>query len=168
MRAVLTGHLVLSTMHTQDVLGVPARLIDLGVSPMMLSGALQAVIAQRLVRRVCAACGGVWAPPGPKAGQASVSRQECAQCRDGFKGRMCLAEHMIMDADMHDVVSQGGDRAILARLRHERKIPTLWDHGLDLVKANLTTEEELIRVLGPKPPETSNLSNRHLDPIAKF
>jgi type II secretory ATPase GspE/PulE/Tfp pilus assembly ATPase PilB-like protein len=135
LRAVLTGHLVLSTLHTQDVLGVPGRLIDLGLPPVLLAGALQAVLAQRLVRKICKVCYG----------------RSCEECTNGFSGRIVIIEQMIFDEEFNAVVTYGGDRVELEKIRLKRNIPTLWDHGIDLVNKKITTEEELTRVLGPKP-----------------
>ncbi|MES2252283.1 MAG: GspE/PulE family protein [Pseudomonadota bacterium] len=139
LRAVLTGHLVLSTLHTQDVLGVPGRLIDLGLSSVLLAGSLQAVIAQRLVRRLCQTCFG-------------DLKSTCKSCVHGYKGRTIVMEHLTFDEEFNDVITKGGDRSDLARLRSQRQFPTLWDHGVILVKDRVTTMEELTRVLG-SPPE---------------
>jgi type II secretory ATPase GspE/PulE/Tfp pilus assembly ATPase PilB-like protein len=141
LRAVLTGHLVLSTLHTQDVLGVPGRLLDLGLSPVLLAGALQGVIAQRLVRCLCQTCYG----------------EGCTQCTEGFKGRTVIAEHLVFDDEFNDIITNGGDRSALSALRKKRMFPTLWDHGVELVEKRITTREELIRVLGmPSPTIESN------------
>lgn len=136
LRAVLTGHLVLSTLHTQDVLGVPGRLLDLGLSPVLLAGALQGVIAQRLVRCLCQICYG----------------EGCTHCTEGFKGRTVIAEHLVFDDDFNAIITNGGDRSALSALRKKRMFPTLWDHGLELVEKRITTREELTRVLGMPPP----------------
>ena len=139
LRAVLTGHLVLSTLHTQDVLGVPGRLIDLGLSQVLLAGALQAVIAQRLVRRLCQSC----------FGEGGV--EACPQCVKGYKGRTIVMEYLTFDEEFNDIITKGGDRSDLAKLRVQRQFPTLWDHGLQLVRDRITTMEELTRVLGSPP-----------------
>jgi general secretion pathway protein E/type IV pilus assembly protein PilB len=138
LRAVLTGHLVLSTLHTQDVLGVPGRLLDLGLSPVLLAGTLQAVIAQRLVRRVCPICLG-------------NTDSDCTSCTHGYKGRTIVMEYLTFDDDFNDVITKGGDRADLAKLRSQRKFPTLWDHGKQLVDDGVTNMDELMRVLGNPP-----------------
>jgi len=138
LRAVLTGHLVLSTLHTQDVLGVPGRLIDLGLSSVLLAGSLQAVIAQRLVRRLCQTCFG-------------DPRLTCESCIHGYKGRTIVMEHLTFDEEFNEIITKGGDRSDLARLRAQRQFPTLWDHGMILVKDRITTMTELTRVLGSPP-----------------
>lgn len=138
LRAVLTGHLVLSTLHTQDVLGVPGRLIDLGLSSVLLAGSLQAVIAQRLVRRLCQACFG-------------EEKSTCESCINGYKGRTIVMEHLTFDEEFNDIITKGGDRSDLAKLRKQRQFPTLWDHGMQLIKDRITTPEELTRVLGSPP-----------------
>ena len=140
LRAVLTGHLVLSTLHTQDVLGVPGRLIDLGLSSVLLAGSLQAVIAQRLVRKICQECFG------------KVNTKEmCESCINGYKGRTIVMEHLTFDEEFNEIITKGGDRSDLARLRLQRQFPTLWDHGMQLIKDRVTTMEELTRVLGGAP-----------------
>lgn len=138
LRAVLTGHLVLSTLHTQDVLGVPGRLIDLGLSSVLLAGSLQAVIAQRLVRKLCQICFG-------------DQKSTCESCTNGYKGRTIVMEHLTFDEEFNDIITKGGDRSDLSKLRTQRKFPTLWDHGKELVKNRITTTEELTRVLGSPP-----------------
>ena len=140
LRAVLTGHLVLSTLHTQDVLGVPGRLIDLGLSSVLLAGSLQAVIAQRLVRKLCQECFG-----------KEDSKAPCKSCVNGYKGRTIVMEHLTFDEEFNDIITKGGDRSDLAKLRNQRHFPTLWDHGSQLIKDRVTTMEELTRVLGSSP-----------------
>lgn len=133
LRAVLTGHLVLSTMHTQDTLGVTSRLVDLGISPTSLSGTLNAVVAQRLVRQLC----------------VCQNTQGCEICHyTRFNGQMALVEILPFDEEMNALIASGGNRTALYNIRAEKKIPTLLDHGLHCVKENKTTMEELYRVLG--------------------
>lgn len=137
IRAVLTGHLVLSTMHTTDTLGVPARFFDLGISPSMLAGTLHTVIAQRLVRKLCTVCKG------------KPSRDHrCVHCHDGFKGRLPLIEHMVYDEQANHIVAKGALRSELVDYRSKRCDLSLKDHGLMAIEQGLTTLEEVERVLG--------------------
>jgi type IV pilus assembly protein PilB len=125
LNASLTGHLVLSTLHTNDAITAPSRLLELGVEPFLLSGSISAVIAQRLVRKVV---------PGsdPKA--------------PVYKGRVVISEVLIPTPEFERAVSQHADQATLVRLAQEGGMITMLDDGLAKVKQGITTEEEIYRV----------------------
>ncbi len=132
VQASLTGHLVLSTLHTESAVGAPVRLIDLGVEPFLVSSSLSVVLAQRLVRKVHGDCGG--------AG--------CEGCLStGWKGRTGVFELLMLDAMLRDMV---GERESAGRLRDEarrRGMTTLRESGLRLVGDGITTTEEVARVI---------------------
>lgn len=132
IRAVLTGHLVLSTMHTQDSLGVPARFIDLGISPVMLAGTINTVIAQRLIRKICQKCFG----------------KGCPNCHEGYKDRIALAEYMLYNDEVDKIITKGANRIDLINYQQTQNFTTLFDQGKEYVKNKLTTMEEVYRVLG--------------------
>ncbi len=128
IRAVLTGHLVLSTMHTIDAIGVPARLMDLGVSPALLSHTLSAVISQRLVRQ--------------------LSLENVQQDGPTYKGRFAIGEVFTFCHQAKELIAKGANRFEFENLQQQKRLSSLWDLGLQSVKQQRTTMEELIRVLG--------------------
>ena len=132
VQASLTGHLVLSTLHTSDAAGAVARLIDLGVEPFLVSSTLAGVLAQRLVRTRHGACAGAGCP-------------ECLH--SGFKGRLGVFELLVMDGPIRDLV---GERASAARIKAAAEaagMVSLRSAGAALVRAGLTTPAEVARVI---------------------
>jgi general secretion pathway protein E len=156
LQASLTGHLVLSTLHTSDAVESFVRLVDLGVEPWIIANALTAVLSQRLVRIVCKACqedveleqpivdgDEVVLPKGTK-----VKRPKgCQQClRTGYKGRTGIFEVVIVDDDMREMIkTKQSPREYRQHLR-KRGIPTLRRIGMQRVKEGITTVEEVVRV----------------------
>lgn len=133
LRASMTGHLVLATLHSNDALRAPARLFDLGIVPSLLSGQLLMVIAQRLVRRLCLACRG----------------SGCSKCHGtGFKGRLAISEILAVDDNIDACLFRSASLAELAECAHTNGYRPLIDDGREKVKAGLTTQEELQRVCG--------------------
>jgi type II secretory ATPase GspE/PulE/Tfp pilus assembly ATPase PilB-like protein len=137
VQASLTGHLVLSTLHTNDAAGAVARLLDLGVEPFLVASSLSAVLAQRLVRKSHSACGG----------------KGCLEClNSGFKGRTGVFELLVVDSTIRDMV---GRRASAVDIKHAaqntphpgHRMVTLRDEGLRLVRTGLTTAAEVTRVI---------------------
>ncbi len=103
MAAAVTGHLVLSTIHTTDAPGAVTRLLNMGVPPFLVAGGLSGVVAQRLVRRVCGACRG----------------HGCDACMDGFRGRTGVFQVLALSDALRDEISRGGSSAGLRRLARE-------------------------------------------------
>jgi general secretion pathway protein E len=132
VQASLTGHLVLSTLHTNDAASAVARLIDLGVEPFLVASSLSAVLAQRLLRRVHRSCLG----------------RGCPDCLEtGYQGRVAVFELLVMDAILRDMVTE---RVPVSRLRHaavSRGMTTLAQASATLVAADTTTLEEVARVI---------------------
>jgi type IV pilus assembly protein PilB len=157
VQAALTGHLVLSTLHTNHAIGAITRMIDMGVEPYLLSSALIGVIAQRLVRTVCPACKTEYvAPPDlvtrfrwEDQGQVKLARgRGCQECYDsGYKGRIGIHEILRADEDLQRLVTSNPGRDELARYLEERNIRTLFHDGLDHVRRSDTTIEEISRVI---------------------
>jgi general secretion pathway protein E len=157
VRAALTGHLVLSTVHTTDAIGALARLRDMGVPPYLLTATLLGAMAQRLVRRVCPACaewrGTTEAEQALGGRDAEVPAQVregrgCGQCSNtGYRGRLAMAELVPMDEALTQAFADGAGSAALRALARERGLPTLADDGLRLVRDGVTTLDELQRVL---------------------
>ncbi len=153
IRAALTGHLVLSTLHTNDALAAVPRLCDLGVEPFLLAAALRLLAAQRLVRRLCPVC----KEPHPENERLAVLHRVpgakfhravgCPACHGrGYRGR--LAIHEVIPAEKFlPLISANAPLADLHALRDREGLCTLWQHGLAAAGTGQTTIEEAARVL---------------------
>lgn len=153
VRAALTGHLVLSTLHTNDALAAIPRLRDLGVESFLLGSALRLVAAQRLVRRLCDACK-VPHPENPRLAmehgipEAAFHRAVgCPACRErGYRGRLAIHE-VVPAGKFLPLIADDAPLADLAALREREQLPTLAQRGLAAAARGLTTLEEVARVL---------------------
>ncbi|QAV27395.1 type II secretion system protein GspE [Neobacillus thermocopriae] len=156
IRASLTGHLVLSTLHTNDALSTVARLIDMGVEPFLVATSLSGVVSQRLVRRVCRDCQqeqeptkreiDIFARRGLKI-EKVIRGRGCPTCNmTGYKGRIALHELMVMSDEMRKVILNGEPLSKLREIAIKNKMIFLIDDGLLKVKQGLTTTEEVLRV----------------------
>ena len=152
-QAALTGHLVLSTLHTNDAAGALTRLIDLGVAPFLVSATVEAVLAQRLVRTVCSVCAThVQATDAERGalGDSTLSTVArgvgCESCRgSGYSGRTGVYELLVLDEAMRSVIATEGASGIRS-LARAQGIPSLRDDGSRLVREGRTTPEEVLRV----------------------
>jgi type II secretory ATPase GspE/PulE/Tfp pilus assembly ATPase PilB-like protein len=157
VRAALTGHLVFSSLHTNDSFSAIPRLIDLGVEPFLLPATLHLIIAQRLVRRICKACRTPITDPAAHLRsfnvQVPADREVtlwkpcgCPECRQqGYRGRVAIFETLVIDDDYHPVLHTGSvDK--LKGLALEKGMPLLFDDGLRRAFAGDTTLEEVFRV----------------------
>jgi type IV pilus assembly protein PilB len=156
-RAALTGHLVFSSLHTNDSFSAIPRLIDLGVEPFLLPATLHLIIAQRLVRRLCPTCRGPIADPCAHLRSFNVpvpTDQEprlwqprgCPECRQqGYRGRTAIFEMLVVDEDYHPHLHSGSAEKLKAVAR-EKGMPLLFDDGLRRAFAGDTTVEEVFRV----------------------
>ncbi len=151
IQAALTGHLVLSTVHTNSAAGTITRLIDMGVPEYLLASTVKGVLAQRLVRRLCNACA---RPSSRSPGQAAQVGQGgpraavgCPACRQtGFAGRTMISELLTLNDRLKDaVLARAGERALEAAAV-EGGMVTLYDDGLEKVRAGETSIEEVLRV----------------------
>jgi general secretion pathway protein E len=153
VQASLTGHLVLSTVHTNDAVGAITRLKDLKVEPFLLASTLRAVVAQRLVRKLCSDCREpvqadqkVAALLGIDAGSVVWRPVGCASCgQTGYKGRVGVFEAVRIDDTLRRYIYDGGDEAMIARHAFLRA-PTLAGAARAMVASGLTTPEEAIRI----------------------
>jgi general secretion pathway protein E len=160
LQAALTGHLVLSTLHTNDAVGAVARLSELGAPPFLVAATLTGVVAQRLVRKVCSACGedvvltvdemaalGV-RHPDEYAGQLVARRGVgCPRCRyTGYYGRSGVFELFGMNARMRQLASEGTTPEALHRAALQDGLRTLRDHAIRKVALGVTSIEEALRV----------------------
>ncbi len=155
IQAALTGHLVLSTLHTNDAPSSIVRLINMGIEPFLLSASLRCIVAQRLVRKLCPACREQHEPPlnirhivEKAAGPFDIlyRAKGCKKCRNsGFSGRIGIYELLVPDPEMLDAVVAGATIQKLREMCKERNIGTLRADGLVKVKAGITTYEEILR-----------------------
>ena len=153
VQASLTGHLVLSTVHTNDAVGAITRMRDMKVEPFLLASTLRAVIAQRLVRRLCPTCReqvsadkAVSALLGIKQGTPIYRAVGCPECNgSGYKGRIGVFEAIRIDETLRRMINEGGDETLIARHAF-LNAPSLGDSARALVAAGETTAEEAIRI----------------------
>lgn len=133
VRAALTGHLVLSTIHTNDAPSTLTRMIEMGLPPFLVVAATNGIVAQRLVRRLCKGCKG----------------KGCSTCnKTGFKGRVAVHEVLTFTDSLRQAVLEGMGASRLRKLAREEGMVTMYEDGLEKVQRGLTTKEEVARVVG--------------------
>ena len=152
IQASLTGHLVFSTLHTNDSISAVTRLSDMGVEPYLISGSLLGVVAQRLVRKICPHCKEEISVPGiaRKYGIERAWRgRGCEQCGGtGYKGRFGLYEQFDVTPEIQEAISRGAQVHELRDLARKGGFSTLLELGLNAVKNGETTSEEMLCVVG--------------------
>jgi type IV pilus assembly protein PilB len=161
IEAALTGHFVLSTLHTNDAPSAITRLQEMGVEPFLTGAAVTGVLAQRLARRLCTNCAEMYQPSADDLIKARVSpdvaaasdgmvfyrKRGCPRCgQTGYKGRIGIYQLMVMTEELQTLAATKATREELERAALEVGMRTLWDDGLAKVAAGLTTVEELARV----------------------
>ena len=153
VQAAQTGHLVLSTLHTNDAVGAVTRLAKLGIEPELLASTLLAVIAQRLVRRVCGQCGAPATlddacPPALRAalGDAELRRGTgCAMCRNsGYRGRVGIYEVLTNSPELKRLISRGASEMELRELARREGTRTLMEGALDKIRHGHTSVDEVV------------------------
>ena len=157
VQAAMTGHLVFSTMHTNDAVGAVPRMLDLGLPEYLVASTLEGVLAQRLVRRVCPACRVPYAPAPeqvaalagqPIMGVTLTRGAGCAECRGtGFRGRIGVFELLIIDDDLREAITQRAPRSRMRSLAADGGMVPLRTDGWQKVQAGHTTVEEVLRVI---------------------
>lgn len=157
VRAAMTGHLVLSTLHTNDAIATIARLIDMGIEPYLLASALTGVVAQRLVRRICAECKVAYQPTTPEmalleANGLNADRlftgRGCTSCGGtGFNGRFAVHEVLRVDEPLRRMILNGGTAADMRLWAKERGFFTLLHDGLAKASNGDTSIAEVMRVV---------------------
>ena len=156
VNASLTGHLVLSTLHTNDAPSAIARLVDIGIKPFLVSSSVRAVVAQRLVRKLCTFCraagelteyemAALQVEPGMLK-QASVMRPiGCDKCRGkGFRGRMGIFEMFLVDDEVRNMINNNASTIALRQRARELGMRTLREDGVRKVLSGMTTADEVI------------------------
>jgi type IV pilus assembly protein PilB len=158
VKAALTGHLVLSTLHTNDAPGTISRLLNMGVEPFLVSASCNVIVAQRLARRVCQGCKEVVTVPPQAMMSVGFSPEDaktfkpckgkgCQTCNDtGYKGRVALYEVMLIKDNVKEAILQGASSMELRELGRKNGMLTLREAGLQKIREGMTTVEEVLRV----------------------
>jgi len=152
--AALTGHLVLSTLHTNDAPSAPLRLIDMGMEPYLVASSINCVIAQRLARRLCPSCRRPARVPGRLVGFADGDVEVfeaggCARCRNtGYRGRLGIFEVLTVTDEIRALIVQRASAAEVGRLAVAQGMRRLRDDAIEKVRGGETTLAEITRVLG--------------------
>jgi type IV pilus assembly protein PilB len=158
IQAALTGHLVLSTLHTNDACSAITRLINMGVETYLIGAALNMVLAQRLVRRVCPKCRETYEPP--RTLRKALEKMEChfdtfyrgvgcRSCRNtGYKGRIGVHELLIIDDELRDAIVADPSVSNLRRIASRRGMVQLHQDGFRKVREGITSVEEILQVAG--------------------
>jgi len=158
VKAALTGHLVLSTLHTNDAPSSIQRLSNMGVEPFLITASLNMIVAQRLVRRICEHCKEPVNHPaellqsvGIEAGSGRLYQGVgCDQCRgSGYRGRLALYEVLIVSDRLRDEIIAGKSSTELKRVAVEEGMQTLRQSGINKIKSGLTTIEEVLATTAP-------------------
>ncbi|MEM8834658.1 MAG: ATPase, T2SS/T4P/T4SS family [Planctomycetota bacterium] len=157
VQASLTGHLVFSTLHTNDAPSSIVRLLDLGVESFLVTATMEAIIAQRLVRTICSKCKEAYDPTDEQVMELDLTREEigdrqffrgrgCDTCHgSGYKGRMALFEIMQIDDGIRDLIMNQASTAVLREESRKRGMRTLRESGLLAIYEGLTTIDEVVR-----------------------
>jgi type II secretory ATPase GspE/PulE/Tfp pilus assembly ATPase PilB-like protein/8-oxo-dGTP pyrophosphatase MutT (NUDIX family) len=162
IQASLTGHLVFSTLHTNDAASAVTRLVDIGVAPYKIATAVKGVLAQRLVRRLCSC-----APTRRDHLMVAEPAPPCPGCAgEGYRGRLALVEIIHSSTEFERAVAAGESAERLAESARRAGMRTLWESGMAHVRAGHTSEEELQRVTArPAQAERSSGDYRPLDSV---
>jgi len=154
IRSALTGHLVLSTLHTNDASSAISRLIDIGIESYMIAPSLLVVVAQRLVRKLCSECKEAYEPTLEQIKSANLNRdliyrpKGCAKCNQlGYRGRSCIAEVLLVNSELRDLITQ---RAPFQKLKEVARatagMQTLYESAIKKVEEGITSLEEALSV----------------------
>jgi len=150
LRAALTGHLVFSTLHTNDAASAVTRLIDIGLAPYLISTTISLVVAQRLLRRLCDQCKEAYEPVQEIRNQFRITEEllyrpkGCEPCgQTGYRGRIGAFEVLTFGRELRDAIAKGVASHLLKDLAIAQGMSSLWEEGLKKVRAGLTSLEEL-------------------------
>ena len=156
VRAALTGHLVLSTLHTNSAAATIARLLDMGIDAFLIASTLRAVLAQRLVRKLCTECREPWTVPSDIANQFGLERDStiyrasesgCEHCRgSGYRSRTVVAEAMLVSAEVCDAILTTADSVKIWHIARQQGAVSLIQDGIAKVQRGITTLDEVNRV----------------------
>lgn len=156
INASLTGHLVFSTLHTNDAVTATTRLLDMGVEPFLVASSIEAVLAQRLVRTICKECKEEWVPENPKIFPADFNYKRgdklyrgagCRECHDtGFAGRRALYELLVLNDKLRELITRRCAASELLKMALEEGLVLMREAGWDFCRRGLTTPQEVLRV----------------------
>jgi type IV pilus assembly protein PilB len=158
IKAALTGHLVLSTLHTNDAPSTVSRLINMGVEPFLVAASTNMILAQRLARKICNSCKeeitvprqalvDVGFAPDESKGLSCYQGKGCMECNDtGYRGRVALYEVMLITEDIKDAILQGASVNEMKELGRKHGMKTLREAGLQKIREGMTTIPEIMRV----------------------
>lgn len=156
IQAALTGHLVLSTLHTNDSFSAVTRLADMGIEPFKIAAALVGVIAQRLVRTICPTCKTTYYPDAELLAMIRYTGDTCRQftrgegCREcydtGFRGRIGIYEVLTADRELRRIIAEGGSVEAIRQCHLEQNGTLLMQEGIAMAERGKTSLEEVIRV----------------------
>jgi len=156
INASLTGHLVFSTLHTNDAVTATTRLLDMGVEPFLVASSLEGVLAQRLVRTICKWCKEEWVPENPKLlppdfdyqpGEVLYRGRGCKECRNtGYSGRRALYELLVMNDQMREMVLRQAPASQILQVARQNGLVLMREEGWRLCRAGITTPQEVLRV----------------------
>jgi len=170
LQASLTGHLVLSTLHTNDAASAVTRLVDIGIPPFMIASSLVGIVAQRLVRKICSDCKEEYVPNPELLSRLSMSQDDlpfkfyrgagCPKCgTTGFKGRIAIEEIMIMGYKVRELIQSGANADTIREAAMATGMTTLGYSGLEKIRLGITTIEEVLRAVYQKEELTTICSN---------
>jgi len=157
VQAALTGHLVLSTLHTNDAPGAVTRMVDMGVEPFLITSTLAGVLAQRLVRRVCRYCGEPYEPTDDELDSLGLTRTDigerkfyygkgCGECNNtGYKGRKGIFEMFLPSAKVRLLINQRQPARVIFDQARREGMRTLREHGVESVLTGESTVEEILK-----------------------
>ena len=157
IQASLTGHLVLSTLHTNDAPGAVTRLVDMGVEPFLISSSLMAVLAQRLVRTICKKCRTPFEPTENQLSLLNLSPHDigdkafyygrgCQNCNDtGYRGRKGIFELLVINDTIRNLINERAPSVVLRQKAVELGMVTLREDGLRSIFDGATTIEEVVK-----------------------
>ncbi|MBI4405416.1 MAG: Flp pilus assembly complex ATPase component TadA, partial [Deltaproteobacteria bacterium] len=168
LQASLTGHLVLSTVHANSSTQTVARLVDMGAEGFTVASALQGVISQRLVRKLCESCKTSYQPSEKDLSELGLTRENapkvfykgkgCQQChQEGYRGRLPVMEILLIHNDMRPLIKKNADPGLLFQKARDHGMLTMYDNGIEKIKAGVTTSDEVKRVLGVQTTTTTKL-----------
>ena len=153
IRSALTGHLVLSTLHTNDAPSAVSRLMDIGIEPYMLAPSLLIVIAQRLIRKLCLDCKEAYEPTSAQLKGANVKAEliykakGCAKCNNaGYKGRTCIVEVMPISTQIQELINLRASFQKIREVARAQGMQTLYESGIKKVENGITSLEEVLSV----------------------
>lgn len=157
MRAAMTGHLVISTLHTEDAISAIDRLRDMGVEPYLIAAGLRGIISQRLVRKICPNCKEAYEPAddkmeligfGPENKHTFYHGKGCPLCfHSGYRGRTGVFEFLMMNEKIRTCITETTDKQTLRKVIHESDFVSMTEHAKELITNGVTTVEEICRTV---------------------